>query len=98
MPADRLLPSLDRLYRALDAIADEEQRTYEEDLLSGRYVITASLDITAASTAQVVSQHKSLQSVENRFRVMKDFLASGRSSTTPKSASSDMSASACSRR
>ena len=54
---------------------DEKQMTYEEDLLSGRYVITTSLDTTAASTAQVVSHYKSLQAVENRFRVMKDFLA-----------------------
>ncbi len=54
---------------------DEKQMTYEEDLLSGRYVITTSLDTTAASKAQVVSHYKSLQSVENRFRVMKNVLA-----------------------
>ncbi|MGO9557566.1 MAG: IS1634 family transposase [Acidimicrobiales bacterium] len=54
---------------------DEEHMDYEERLLSGRYVITTSLDKKSASTAQVVSHYKSLQSVERRFRVLKDFLA-----------------------
>jgi transposase len=40
-----------------------------------RYVITTSLDKKTASTAQVVAHYKSLQSVERRFRVLKDFLA-----------------------
>src|ERR1019366_632483 len=48
---------------------------YEEKLLAGRYVITTSLDNKTASTAQVVAHYKSLQSVERRFRVLKDFLA-----------------------
>ena len=48
---------------------------YEEKLLAGRYVITTSLEEKTASTAQVVAHYKSLQSVERRFRVLKDFLA-----------------------
>ena len=48
---------------------------YEENLLAGRYVITTSLDEKTASSAQVVAHYKSLQSVERRFRVLKDFLA-----------------------
>jgi transposase len=54
---------------------DEKAMDYEEKLLAGRYVITTSLDNKTASTAQVVAHYKSLQSVERRFRVLKDFLA-----------------------
>jgi transposase len=54
---------------------DEKAMDYEEKLLAGRYVITTSLDNKTASTAQVVTYYKSLQSVERRFRVLKDFLA-----------------------
>jgi len=54
---------------------DEEAMDYEERLLAGRYVITTSLDKKSASTAQVVGHYKALQSVERRFRVLKDFLA-----------------------
>jgi transposase len=54
---------------------DEEAMGYEENLLAGRYVITTSLDEKTASTAQVVGHYKALQSVERRFRVLKDFLA-----------------------
>ena len=54
---------------------DEKAMDYEEKLLAGRYVITTSLDQKTASTAQVVTHYKSLQSVERRFRVLKDFLA-----------------------
>ena len=54
---------------------DEEAMDYEERLLAGRYVITTSLDKKTASTAQVVGHYKALQSVERRFRVLKDFLA-----------------------
>ncbi|MGD0876327.1 MAG: IS1634 family transposase [Acidimicrobiales bacterium] len=53
---------------------DEKAMDYEEKLLAGRYVITTSLDNKTASTAQVVAHYKSLQSVERRFRVLKDFL------------------------
>ncbi len=54
---------------------DEKAMDYEEKLLAGRYVITTSLDKKTASTAQVVAHYKALQSVERRFRVLKDFLA-----------------------
>jgi transposase len=54
---------------------DEEAMDYEERLRSGRYVITTSLDKKTASTAQVVAHYKALQSLERRFRVLKDFLA-----------------------
>jgi transposase len=54
---------------------DEKAMDYEEKLLAGRYVITTSLDKKSASTAHVVAHYKSLQSVERRFRVLKDFLA-----------------------
>ncbi len=54
---------------------DEKAMAYEEKLLAGRYVITTSLDQKTASTAQVVAHYKALQSVERRFRVLKDFLA-----------------------
>ena len=54
---------------------DEKAMDYEENLLAGRYVITTSLDQKTASTAQVVAHYKALQSVERRFRVLKDFLA-----------------------
>lgn len=48
---------------------------YEERLLAGRYVVTTSLDMHAASTPDVVRHYKMLKNVERRFRVMKDFLA-----------------------
>jgi transposase len=48
---------------------------YEEQLLAGRFVITTSLTAAQAATADVVRHYKSLQSVERRFRVLKDFLA-----------------------
>ena len=54
---------------------DEKAMDYEEKLLAGRYVITTSLDQKTASTSQVVAHYKALQSVERRFRVLKDFLA-----------------------
>jgi transposase len=54
---------------------DEQAMDYEENLLSGRYVITTSLDQRTASSAKVVAHYKALQSVERRFRVLKDFLA-----------------------
>lgn len=52
---------------------DEEALDYEE-LLAGRYVLTTSLDKETASTAWVVNAYRSLQEVEARFRVLKDFL------------------------
>ena len=47
---------------------------YEERLLAGRYVLTTSLTVSQASTAEVVAHYQSLANVEHRFRVMKDFL------------------------
>ena len=54
---------------------DEKARRYDEELLCGRYVITTSLSASEASVAQVVRYYRSLESVERRFRVMKDFLS-----------------------
>lgn len=45
-----------------------------EELLAGRYVLITSLTTQQASTAQVVTTYRQLQSVEARFRVLKDFL------------------------
>ncbi|MHB1986804.1 MAG: hypothetical protein ACYCSF_02280 [Acidimicrobiales bacterium] len=42
---------------------------HEERLLADRYVITASLNRKAASTAQVVSHYKSLQVLGRRSRL-----------------------------
>ena len=53
---------------------DEKARRYDEELLCGRYVITTSLDKDEVSAAQVVRYYRSLQNVEHRFRVLKDFL------------------------
>ena len=54
---------------------DEKARRYDEELLCGRYVITTSLSATEASPEQVVRYYRSLEAVERRFRVMKDFLS-----------------------
>ena len=54
---------------------DEKARRYDEELLCGRYVITTSLAASEASAADVLRYYRSLQNVERRFRVMKDFLA-----------------------
>ena len=45
-----------------------------EDMLAGRYVLVTSLTTDQATTAQVVATYRQLQSVEARFRVLKDFL------------------------
>jgi transposase len=45
-----------------------------EELLAGRYVLVTSLTAAEASTAQIVMAYRQLQSVERRFRVLKDFL------------------------
>jgi transposase len=52
---------------------DEAALDYEE-ALAGRYVLTTSLTKEQASTARVVLAYRSLQEVEARFRVLKDFL------------------------
>jgi hypothetical protein len=54
---------------------DEKARRYDEGLLCGRYVITTSLDASEVNCAQVLRYYRSLQNVEARFRVTKDFLA-----------------------
>jgi hypothetical protein len=54
---------------------DEEALSYEEHLLAGRYVLTASLQPEHASVTYFVRHYKMLQNVERRFRMMKDFLA-----------------------
>jgi hypothetical protein len=54
---------------------DEKARRYDEELLCGRSVITTSLTTSEASAAQVLRYYKILQSVERRFRVMKDLLS-----------------------
>jgi hypothetical protein len=53
---------------------DEKARRYDEELLCG-LVLTTSLTASEASAAQVLRYYRSLQSVERRFRVMKDFLS-----------------------
>jgi len=45
-----------------------------EELLAGRYVLITSLTPAHADTAQVVATYRQLQSVEARFRVLKDSL------------------------
>lgn len=52
---------------------DEDAFDYET-LLAGRYVLTTSLGLADASTAQVVQMYRQLLAVEHRFRVLKDFL------------------------
>ena len=52
---------------------NEEAQAYEK-LLAGRYVLTTSLTPAQADTTEVVAAYRQLQTVENRFRVLKDFL------------------------
>lgn len=47
---------------------------YEEDL-AGRYVLSRSLSLDQASTSDIIRHYRSLQNVERRLRVLKDFLA-----------------------
>jgi transposase len=54
---------------------NQDALRYEEQLLAGRFVITTSLTSAQASTTEVVRHYKSLQAVERRFKVLKDFLA-----------------------
>ncbi len=53
---------------------DRAEIDYEERLLAGRYVLSTSLSVDQASTAEVVARYQSLANVEHRFRIMKDFL------------------------
>ena len=52
---------------------NEDALAYEE-FLAGRYVLTTSLAPAQAGTAQVVAAYRQLAAVEDRFRVLKDFL------------------------
>lgn len=52
---------------------NEQAQAYEK-LLAGRYVLTTSLTPAQATTSEVVTAYRQLQTVENRFRVLKDFL------------------------
>ena len=52
---------------------NEDNHAYEK-LLAGRYVLTTSLTPAQADTTQVVAAYRQLQKIENRFRVLKDFL------------------------
>jgi hypothetical protein len=52
---------------------DEQAIAYEE-LLAGRYVLTTSLPSSEMSAATVVRSYRQLLEVEDRFRVLKDFL------------------------
>jgi transposase len=53
---------------------DQQALDYEQRLLAGRYVLTTSLTVDQATTAEVVTHYQSLANVEHRFKVMKDFL------------------------
>ncbi len=52
---------------------NEDNQAYEK-LLAGRYVLTTSLTRSQADTAEVVAAYRQLQTIETRFRVLKDFL------------------------
>ena len=52
---------------------NEDNHDYEK-LLAGRYVLTTSLTPVQADTTQIVAAYRQLQKIENRFRVLKDFL------------------------
>ena len=52
---------------------NEQAQAYEK-LLAGRYVLTTSLTPAQADTTEVVACYRQLQTVETRFRVLKDFL------------------------
>ena len=53
---------------------NEEALAYEEELLTGRYVLSTSLSPAQATAAQVLVAYRRLLEVESTFRVMKDFL------------------------
>lgn len=81
--ADRILrgSGVGRCFKTTTAKAsfawdyNRDALTYEEQLLAGRYVLTTSLSPKQASAAQIVRHYRSLENVEGRFRVLKDFLA-----------------------
>ena len=74
---------------------DSKARRYDEELLCGRYVITTSLSADEVGCAQVLRYYRSLQTVERRFRVMKDFLPCRPRSTGPRPGCADTWRCAC---
>lgn len=52
----------------------EDALDYEQQLLAGRYVLTTSLTPDQATPVDVVGHYRRLTRIENRFRVLKDFL------------------------
>jgi hypothetical protein len=50
----------------------------------GRYVITTSLDASEVDCTQVLGSYRSLQNLERRFKVTKNFPALRRSSIGPR--------------
>ena len=52
---------------------NEDNHAYEK-LLAGRYVLTTSLTLAQANTTEIVACYRQLQTVETKFRVLKDFL------------------------
>ena len=52
---------------------NEDNQAYEK-LLAGRYVLTTSLTPAQADTTEIVAAYRQLQTVETRFRVLKDYL------------------------
>ena len=52
---------------------NQEAQAHEK-LLAGRYVLATSLTPAQADTGEVVACYRQLQTVEKRFRVLKDFL------------------------
>jgi hypothetical protein len=53
---------------------DEEALDYERELLCGRYVLLTSLSQRQLPTEEVVRTYRGLLHVEDRFKVLKDFL------------------------
>jgi hypothetical protein len=53
---------------------DEGALDYEEQLLAGRYVLLTSHSPTRLPTADVLRTYRGLLRVEDRFKVLKDFL------------------------
>jgi transposase len=53
---------------------DEDALDYERELLCGRYVLLTSLSTKQLPTEEVVRTYRGLLHVEDRFRVLKDFL------------------------
>ena len=52
---------------------NQDNQAYEK-LLAGRYVLTTSLTPAQADTTEIVACYRQLQTVETKFRVLKDFL------------------------